>query len=217
MPIDDGEDSSSRLLPRPPELSGGCFLSFQPQSLWEVLRTQDAHGLTTLTPVSLPGAAVRPSGQRFLHNPRAGAQLPAGLGSDPAAAGTLLVRGQSIPYHQRHEVPRGRWAPGVGWLRGHAAWTAAATEPKGLCARGRLLPGIASNAERGEYPLPSSGSERLRRGGSRQRAGAVGTHWELWMFLGVPGWEEWGGWMDLRVPGVLRPCRGDTRLSSAHR
>lgn len=34
--------------------------------------------------------------------------------------------------------------------------------------------------------------------------------WELWLFLGLLGWEEKGGWMELCVPGVLRPCGGDS-------
>lgn len=30
-----------------------------------------------------------------------------------------------------------------------------------------------------------------------------GDGWELWTFLGLRGWEERVGWMELRVPGTL--------------
>lgn len=40
--------------------------------------------------------------------------------------------------------------------------------------------------------------------------------WELWMFLALLGWEEWVGWIELRIPGVLRPCGGDTALFSGN-
>lgn len=143
------------LLPRPPELSRSRFLSFQPQFLWDVLRGQDTHHLMTLIPLSLLGGPVRPSGQPFVHKPRASAELAAGPGSDPAAAGTLLVRGQSIPYHKQHKVRQSLWAQDMGWLRGQAAGAAAVpqpcTEPDGLQVRGQRLPGARNKAEGCEY------------------------------------------------------------------
>lgn len=37
------------------------------------------------------------------------------------------------------------------------------------------------------------------------------------MFLGLfLGWEERVGWMELTVPGVLRPCGGDAVLFSGN-
>ena len=170
----------------------------------------------TLIPLSLPGGSVRPSGRRFIHNPRAEAQLPASPGSDPAAVGTLSVRGQSIPYREQHKVRQGLRARDPRWLRGQAARTAAVTqpctEPKGLQVRGQRLPGAGNKAEGREYTLPSFGSECLHRGGSSRRAGAAGR------CLGaadVPGLAR-VGWMELRVPGVLGPCGGDAALFSGN-
>lgn len=126
----------------------------------------------TLIPCSLLGGPVQPSGQRFVHNPRGNAELLASPGSDPAAVGTLLVRGRSIPYHEQHKVQRGLRAQNMGWLHGQAAGMAAApqpcTEPKGLQVRGQRLPGAGNKAEGCEYALPSFGSERPHRGGSSQ-------------------------------------------------
>lgn len=33
------------------------------------------------------------------------------------------------------------------------------------------------------------------------------------MLLRMPRWEEWVGWMELRAPGVLRPCKGTLNSS----
>ncbi|XP_019327911.1 PREDICTED: tubulin polyglutamylase TTLL6 [Aptenodytes forsteri] len=149
-------DQLSQLLPatdRPADTQRSCTVisKSQPQFLWEALGGQEAHRLMTLIPLSLLGGPVRPSGRRFIHNPRANAKLPASLGLDPATAGTLSVRGLSIPYCEQHKVRQGPGAQGRGWLRGQAAGTAAVTqpctEPKGLQVRGQRLPGTRNKAE----------------------------------------------------------------------
>ncbi|XP_009468462.1 PREDICTED: guanosine-3',5'-bis(diphosphate) 3'-pyrophosphohydrolase MESH1 [Nipponia nippon] len=120
----------------------------------------------TLVPCSLRGGPLRPRGRRLVHNPRANAELPAGPGWDPAAAGTLSVRGQSIPYREQHKARRGLRAQNAGWLRSQAAGTAAVpqpcAEPTGLQASGQRLPGAGSKAEGCEYALPSFGSAGRR-------------------------------------------------------
>lgn len=84
--------------------------------------------------------------------------------------GTLLVRGQRIPYRKQHKVQQGLWAQDMGWLRGQAAGTAAVpqpfTEPKGLEVRGQRLPGAGNMAEGCEYTLPTFVSDSPHRGGS---------------------------------------------------
>ncbi|XP_010116464.1 PREDICTED: tubulin polyglutamylase TTLL6, partial [Chlamydotis macqueenii] len=143
----------------------------QPQLLWDALGGQDTHPFMTLIPLSLLGRRVRPWGQQFVHNPRASTEQPASLGSDPAAAGTLSVRGQSIPYREQHKVQHSLRARDAGWLRVQAAGTAAVTQPctelKELQARGQRLPG---EAEGREYALPSFSSECLCRGDSSARS-----------------------------------------------
>lgn len=154
-------------LPRPPELSRSCFLSFQPQFLWEALGDQEAHCLTTHNSLSLLGGPVRSSGRQFIHNARANAKLPAIPGLDPPATGTLSIQGQSIPYHRR-----GLRTQDTGWLRGQTARMAAVTQPctkpTRLQAGGQRLPGTGNKAEGCEYALPSFGSKWLPHGGSSQ-------------------------------------------------
>ncbi|XP_009696513.1 PREDICTED: tubulin polyglutamylase TTLL6, partial [Cariama cristata] len=101
-------DQLSQLLPttdRPADTLRSCTITSesQPQFLWDAVGGQDTHHLRTVIPLSLPGGPVQPSGQWFLHNSRAEAQLPASVGSDPATAGTLFVQGRSIPYHEQHK------------------------------------------------------------------------------------------------------------------
>ncbi|XP_075362643.1 LOW QUALITY PROTEIN: tubulin polyglutamylase TTLL13-like [Mycteria americana] len=168
-------DQLSQLLPtadRAADTQRSCTVTSkgQPQFLWDALGGQEAHRLMTLIPRPLLGGPVRPLGRRLVRNPRADAELPASPGSDPATAGTLLVRGQSIPYHEQRKMRQGLRVQNAGWLRGQAAGTAAVpqprTEPKGLHVRGQRLPGAGNKAEGREYGLPSFGSERLHRGGS---------------------------------------------------
>lgn len=107
----------------------------------------------TLIPFSLLGSLVRPSAQRFVHNPRAEAQPPPSSGP---ATSTLSVRGQRIPYHEQHTA-RQR-ARSTGGLRGPAAGMAAIPQPCSgpveLQARGQCLPGTGTKAEGCEYKLP---------------------------------------------------------------
>ncbi|XP_074457887.1 tubulin polyglutamylase TTLL13 isoform X1 [Larus michahellis] len=149
-------DQLCQLLPttdRPADTWGSDTIlsKSQPQFLWDVLRGQDTHRLMTLIPLSLLRGPAQPSGQPFVYKSRASAELPASPGSDPAAVGTLLVRGQRIPYRKQHKVQQGLWAQDMGWLRGQAAGTAAVpqpfTEPKGLEVRGQRLPGAGNMAE----------------------------------------------------------------------
>ncbi|KAM9637524.1 tubulin polyglutamylase TTLL13 [Morphnus guianensis] len=145
-------DQLSQLLPttdRPADTQRSCTVipKHQPQFLWEALGGQETHCLTTHNSLSLLGDPVRSSsGRQFIHNARANTELPAGPGSDPAAAGTLSIRGQSIPYHKR-----GLWVQDTGWLRGQAARMAAVTQPctkpKRLQAGGQRLPGTGNKAE----------------------------------------------------------------------
>ncbi|KAM9275351.1 tubulin polyglutamylase TTLL13 [Morus bassanus] len=157
-------DQLSQLLSttnRPADTQRSCTIisKSQPQFLWDVLGGQKTHCLMTLIPHSLLGSPVWPSGQRFVHNPRTKAELPASLGSDPAAAGTLSVRGQSIPYREQHVVQQGLQAQDAGWPHGQAAVTAAVpqpcTEPRGLQVRGQRLPGAGNKAEGCEDGRPS--------------------------------------------------------------
>ncbi|XP_063201957.1 tubulin polyglutamylase TTLL13 isoform X2 [Chroicocephalus ridibundus] len=149
-------DQLCQLLPttdRPADTWGSDTIlsKSQPQFLWDVLRGQDTHRLMTLIPLSLLRGPAQPSGQPFVYKSRASAELPASPGLDPAAVGTLLVRGQRIPYRKQHKVQQGLWAQDMGWLRGQAAGTAAVpqpfTEPKGLEVRGQRLPGAGNMAE----------------------------------------------------------------------
>ncbi|XP_054069863.1 tubulin polyglutamylase TTLL13 isoform X4 [Rissa tridactyla] len=149
-------DQLCQLLPttdRPADTWGSDTIlsKSQPQFLWDVLRGQDTHRLMTLIPLSLLRGPAQPSGQPFVYKSRASAELPASPGSDPAAVGTLLVRGQRIPYRKQHKVQQGLWAQDMGWLRGQAVGTAAVpqpfTEPKGLEVRGQRLPGAGNMAE----------------------------------------------------------------------
>ncbi|XP_029871696.1 tubulin polyglutamylase TTLL6 isoform X3 [Aquila chrysaetos chrysaetos] len=144
-------DQLSQLLPttdRPADTQRSCTVipKHQQQFLWEVPGGQETHCLTTRNSLSLLGGPVRSSGRQFIHNARANAKLPAGPGSDPAAKGTLSIRGQSIPYHKR-----GLRAQDTGWLRGQAARMAAVTQPctkpKRLQAGGQWLPGTGNKAE----------------------------------------------------------------------
>ncbi|XP_026711572.1 tubulin polyglutamylase TTLL6 isoform X3 [Athene cunicularia] len=138
----------------------------QPQLVWDVLRDCDGHRLTTLVPLSLLGAPAWPSTRRFLRHPRASTELPAGLGSHPAATGPLSVRGWGIPSREQLGVQDGRW------LRGQmAAVTQPCTEPRGLQVRGRWLPGASSTAEGCEYtfylPLALAAGRPKMPGGCR--------------------------------------------------
>ncbi|XP_074736709.1 tubulin polyglutamylase TTLL13-like [Strix uralensis] len=140
-------DQLSQLLPtadRPADTptSSAVIPRSQPQLVWDALRDRDGHCLTTLVPLSLLGGPAWPSAQQFLRHPGASAELPAGLGSHPAAAGTLSVRGWGIPSREQLGVQDGRW------LRGRtAAVTQPCTQPRGLQVRGRRLPGTGSEAE----------------------------------------------------------------------
>ncbi|XP_064311992.1 tubulin polyglutamylase TTLL13 isoform X1 [Phalacrocorax carbo] len=149
-------DQLSQLLPttdRPANTQRSCTIisKRQPQFLWDALGGQEAHRLVTLIPRSLLGSPLRPLAWQLVHSPRAKAELPAGPGSDPAATGSLLVRGQSIPYHEQRKVRQGLRAQDAGWLRIQAAGTAAlpqpCTEPRALQVRGHRLPGAANKAE----------------------------------------------------------------------
>ncbi|XP_074900846.1 tubulin polyglutamylase TTLL13 isoform X1 [Buteo buteo] len=144
-------DQLSQLLPttdRPADTQQSCTVipKHQPQFLWEAPGGQETHCLTTHNSLSLLGGPVRSSGQQFIHNARANAELPAVPGSDPAAAGTLSIRGQSIPCHKR-----GLRAQDTGWLQGQTARMAAVTQPcikpKRLQAGGQWLPGTGNKAE----------------------------------------------------------------------
>ncbi|XP_069654862.1 tubulin polyglutamylase TTLL13 isoform X3 [Haliaeetus albicilla] len=144
-------DQLSQLLPatdRPADTQKSCTVipKHQPQFLWEAPGGQETHCLTTHNSLSLLGGPVRSSGRQFIHNARANTELPAIPGSDPAAAGTLSIRGQSIPCHKR-----GLWAQDTGWLRGQTARMAAVTQPctkpKRLQAGGQWLPGTGNKAE----------------------------------------------------------------------
>ncbi|XP_010141021.1 PREDICTED: tubulin polyglutamylase TTLL6, partial [Buceros rhinoceros silvestris] len=74
---------------------GACAVLPSSQDVFE---TQDTHCVMSLVPLSLRGAPVQLSGRRLVRNPRAIAALP-----DPAAVGTLLVQGQSIPHREQHK------------------------------------------------------------------------------------------------------------------
>ncbi|XP_042659878.1 tubulin polyglutamylase TTLL6 isoform X2 [Tyto alba] len=144
-------DQLCQLLPttsRPADTQTSCAVlpTSQPQFVWDVLRDQEAQRLMTPIPSSLLGGPVRPSGRRFTRKPAANAELPAGLGSDPAAAGTLSVRGQGIPYREQHKVRQSLRAQDGGWLWGRAARTQPCPEPGGLQVRGRRLPGAGHKA-----------------------------------------------------------------------
>ncbi|CAM9408760.1 unnamed protein product [Bubo scandiacus] len=140
-------DQLSQLLPtadRPADTPTSCAVipRSQPQLVWDTLRDRNGHCLTTLVPLSLLGGPAWPSARRFLHHPGASTELPAGLGSHPAATGTLSVRGWGIPSREQLGVQDGRWL----WGR-TAAVTQPCTQPRGLQARGRQLPGTGSKAE----------------------------------------------------------------------
>lgn len=159
-----------------PEPSCSRSLSFQLLFPPDVSGSQDTHCVMSLVPLSPRGAPVQLSRRWLVHNPRAIAALP-----DPAAAGTLLVQGQSIPHREQHEARQGQAAQ-------MAVVTHPCAEPVGLQERGPWFLDLGSPAEGCEYTRPSFGSEHPRCGSSSQQAGAVG--WELWMAVGLPRQEE---------------------------
>ncbi|XP_031443823.1 tubulin polyglutamylase TTLL6 isoform X2 [Phasianus colchicus] len=98
----------------------------QTQFLWNTLQARQPAPLMSIIPLSFPRGTVWPSGQPSAHRHSTRAQLLAG---QHPALGTLLVRGQSIPFREQHTVqcstqPRNR---GYSWRR--AAEPTAATQP----------------------------------------------------------------------------------------
>ncbi|XP_068265935.1 tubulin polyglutamylase TTLL13 [Nyctibius grandis] len=150
-------DQLCQLLPAPasPADTWGPYTATpqaaQLQCLWDALGGQDTHHLVTPVPCSLLGGPVQPLGQQFVHNPSTKSLLPAGPGSDPAAAGSFCIRGQSITFCKQHKVRRGLRAHDRRWLRDQAAGMAGAPQPctelKGLQERGEQLPGAESKAD----------------------------------------------------------------------
>ncbi|XP_030312906.1 tubulin polyglutamylase TTLL6 [Calypte anna] len=151
-------DQLCRLLPTahkqaPPQGSG--ISRIQPPFLWGALGSQDSHRLMMLVPLSLLGGPARPLGQQLLHNPRAEAPR---LGRDPAAMGTLSIRGLSIPPRGQHKVQQRLGGQNTGWLPGPAVVPQPCTKPQGMLARGHQLPSTRVQAEssvtRGPQPAP---------------------------------------------------------------
>lgn len=165
-----------------PELSYNRFLSFQTQFLWDAPQAQQPAPLMTIIPLSFPRGTVWPSGRPCARKHSTRVQLLAGQHPAP---GTLLVRGQSIPFREQHTVqcsaqPQDR---GNSWSR--AAEPAAATQP---CTktRGRPMSAWQLSAARNKAEgcecdyltlvLPSCAlrAEPCRHGSSDGEAGGLG-------------------------------------------
>ncbi|XP_052528607.1 tubulin polyglutamylase TTLL13-like isoform X5 [Tympanuchus pallidicinctus] len=124
-------DQLSQLLPttgRSSDSHRPCAVTseMQTQFLWDAPQAQQPAPLMTIIPLSFPRGTVWPSGRPCARKHSTRAQLLAGQHPAP---GTLLVRGQSIPFREQHTVqcsaqPQDR---GNSWSR--AAEPAAATQP----------------------------------------------------------------------------------------
>ncbi|XP_068059524.1 tubulin polyglutamylase TTLL13-like isoform X3 [Anomalospiza imberbis] len=134
----------SQLL-RTADTQGSCALQSQLPFPWDVIGDHNTHDLMLL--FSLLGVPAQPLGQRVIASPR-GQALPQHIpGPDPKDMQTLCIRGQSIPYHTRHE---GSQALGRGWLQGRAVGavvTQPCAHPKRPQLRDQWLPGTGSQAE----------------------------------------------------------------------
>ncbi|NXD04450.1 TTL13 polyglutamylase, partial [Certhia familiaris] len=130
-------DQLSRLLPSA-DTQGPCALQRQLQFPWDVLGNHKTRDLMML--ISFLGDPAQPLRHRVIHSTRAQA-LPQHIpGPEPNNTKTLCIRGRSVPYHVRYEVPRA-----LSWLPARAAVTQPSA--KGLQPRDQQLPGPGTQAE----------------------------------------------------------------------
>uniref|UniRef100_A0A8C9EUF0 Tubulin tyrosine ligase like 6 n=1 Tax=Pavo cristatus TaxID=9049 RepID=A0A8C9EUF0_PAVCR len=132
-------DQLSQLLPtteRSSDTHRACTVTseIQTQFLWDTLQARQPAPLVTIIPLSFPRGTVWPSGQPSAHKHSTRAQLLAG---QHPALGTLLVRGQSIPFQEQHAVQCSPQPQGRGYPWSRAAEPAAVTQP---CTKTRGRP-----------------------------------------------------------------------------